>query len=405
MPYRLFIAKKFITTRKESGFVTFITLIAIIGVAIGVASLIIAVSVLSGFDKEITQRAISLSSHIQITSFKNQGIDDYESVVNLLRDSIPDIYSATPYAQKEAVLKFKGKTEGIIIKGIRNKDNVFGERRKIILGSSEVGKVDSNVSRIIIGNKLASKFGVELETKVFILATNGIPSPLNPPNIKQFKVTGIYQSGLREYDDILVYTDLADAQMLFNMGKNVTGIEVMLTNPDKIEEVNHEIKRVLGYPYNSRTIYKIYKGLFTWVELQKEPIPVVIGLIIVVAAFNVIGILLMIVLEKTKDVGILRTLGVSGRDVMRIFTYQGLFIAIIGIIAGNLIGYGLCLLQLKYNVISLPEVYFMSKVPVLLDWKTGVMTSFIAFVVTMFAALVPSYLASRLSPVNALRFN
>jgi lipoprotein-releasing system permease protein len=405
MSFRIFIAKKFIASRRESWFVTFITLIAIIGVAIGVASLIIAISVLSGFDREITDRTVSLSSHIQITSFKSRGIEDYNSVINFLNDSIPGIKSAAPYTQKEAVLKFKDKTEGIIAKGIRNNDNIFGERREIVAGEQSVGQIDSTVSRIVIGSKLASKFRIEIGDKIFILATNGIPSLLNPPNIKQFKVTGIYESGLREYDDVMLYIDLADAQWLFDMGENVTGIEIMLSQPDRIEETNQRIKAVLGYPYNSRTIYKIFKGLFTWVELQKEPIPIIIGLIIIVAAFNVIGILLMIVLEKTRDVGILKTLGSSGKDIMRIFAYQGFFIAVIGIAAGNVLGYGLCVIQLKYNIISLPEIYFMNKVPILLDWQTGVITSVIAFMVTMLAALVPSYLASRLSPVNALRFN
>lgn len=405
MSYKLFIAKKFISPRKSSGFITFITLISIIGVAIGVASLIIAVSVLSGFEKEITERAVSLSSHIQITSFKQEGIRDYNLVIKEITDSLSLIESVVPYFQKEAVIKYKDKTEGIIVKGIRNQDNIFSSRRKIISGSPELKELDSNISSVILGNKLASKLGIALGNKVFILATKGIPSPINTPNIKQFKVTGIYESGLREYDDVMLYINLNTAQKLFESGNNVTGIELMVKDISRINEVNDQVKKLLGYPFNPKTIFKIYKGLFTWVELQKKPIPIIIGLIIIVAAFNIIGTLLMIVLEKTKEIGILKTLGTTGRDIISIFSYQGILIALLGIILGNILGYGLCLLQLKYNIISLPDIYFMSKVPMIIDWRIGLTITFVTIIVCYLATFIPSYLASRLKPVSAIRFN
>jgi lipoprotein-releasing system permease protein len=403
--YRLFVARKFISPKKESGFITFVTLISIIGVAIGVASLIIAVSVLTGFEKEITERAVSLSSHIQITSFKQEGIKDYRSILQLVADSLKSVQSATPYVQKEAVLKYKDKTEGIIVKGIRNQDDIFRNRRQIIAGSSELKEIDSSVQSIIIGNKLASKFGINLGDKVFILATNGIPSPLNTPNIKQFKVAGIYESGLREYDDVMLYIDFITAQKLFQMGNNITGIELIVKDISRIDEVNERVKKLLGYPYNPRTIFRIFKGLFTWVELQKKPIPIIIGLIIIVAAFNIIGTLLMIVLEKTKEIGILKTLGSTGRDIISIFSYQGMLIAVTGIILGNILGYGLCLFQLKYNIISLPDIYFMSKVPIIINWEIGLIITLITMAVCFLATFVPSYLASKLKPVTAIRFN
>jgi len=405
MSFRLFVAKKFISPKKESGFITFITLISIIGVSIGVASLIVAVSVLTGFEREITERAVSLSSHVQITSFKREGIKDYKALIEFISDSLREVQSTVPYVQKEAVLKFKVKTEGIIVKGIRNQDNIFNSRRQIISGSSELKATDSATMGIIIGNKLASKLGITSGDKVFILATNGIPSPVNTPNIKQFRVTGIYESGLREYDDVLLYIDLTTAQKLFEMGNNITGLELMVKDINRIDVVNEQVKKLLGYPYNSRTIFKIYKGLFTWVELQKKPIPVIIGLIIIVAAFNIIGTLLMIVLEKTREIGILKTLGSTGKDIIGIFSYQGMLIAVTGIIIGNILGYGLCVLQLKYNIISLPEIYFMSKVPIIINWEIGLIITIITTAVCFLAAFIPSYLASKLKPVTAIRFN
>ena len=406
MSYYFFLSRRFISPKQGSKFISFITFAAIIGVAIGVAALIISVSVLNGFEKEITSRTISLSSHIQITTFKPQGISDYQSVINTITDPKYNlgIISAHPFVQREAVIKFKNKTEGILVKGVRNQDSIFSTQRKIINGTAVLTRIDSNTTSIIIGNKLASKLNIGLGNKVFVIATVGMPSPQNTPTIKQFIVTGIYESGLQEYDDVLIYVDIRDAQILFEMKSNVTGIELMVKDIDKINETTNELKRVLGYPYFPQSVFKIYKNLFTWVDLQKKPIPIVLGLISIVAAFNIVAFLLMIVLEKTETIGILKSLGAANKDIVKIFFYQGMFISVIGIILGNLLGYGLCLLQLKYDIIKIPGIYYMTHVPLLLSLNTGVLITIITLVLSMLVSIIPSYLASKLNPVTSLRF-
>jgi lipoprotein-releasing system permease protein len=407
MSINLFLAKRFLKSRKESNFISFITLVSISGIAIGVAALIISVSVLNGFEKEITEKAVSLSSHIQVTSFKKEGIADYNRVIRQFMDTSKQLYvkTAAPFVTREAVIKYKDLTEGIIIKGIRNEDKVFSTHKTIISGSSEVGKIDSSVSRIIIGSKIARKLGITLESKVFIIATVGIPSAANTPDIKAFKVTGIYESGLKDYDDVLLFCEISDAQKLFNMGKYVTGIELELTDITKIKKVTNEIKTKIDYPDNfAKSVFMIYRGLFTWVELQKEPIPIILGLIEIVAAINIVGFLLMLVLEKTEIIGILKSIGAKNSDIIKIFFYQGMFISVIGIIMGNVIGYGLCFLQLEYDIIKIPEIYYMQHVPLLLEWKSGISITVIAFLLSMLVTVIPSYLASRLNPVTSLRF-
>lgn len=402
-----FLARRFLGSRKDSNFLSFITFISIAGIAIGVAALIISVSVLGGFEKEITEKAVSLSSHIQITSFKREGIANFKKVIDDLKspENNFSIKEAHPFVQKEAVIKFKDVTEGIVIKGVRNEDKIFGEQRKIITGSGEVGKIDSTISKIVVGNKLASKLGVEIGSKVFIIATVGLPSATNTPTIKTFKVVGIYESGLKEYDDVLLYTDIADAQKLFSMGPYVTGIELTLNDVNKIRKVTNEIKNKIDYPNNNaRSVFQIYKGLFTWVELQKEPIPIVLGLIVIVAAINIIGFLLMLVLEKTETIGILKSLGAKNSDIIKVFFLQGMFISIAGIIIGNILGYGICLLQLKYNLVKIPEIYYMTTVPLELSFATGLTITLIAIGLSMLVTVVPSYLASRLNPITSLRF-
>ena len=402
-----FLAKRFLRSKKESSFISFITTISVAGIAIGVAALIIAVSVLGGFEKEITEKTISLSSHIQVTSFKKEGIADYNAVIKQLNDPENDLFvkEAHPFVQREAVIKFKDRTEGIIIKGVRNEDSVFSKQRKIVQGTGTLGIVDSSVSNIIVGNKLANKLNIAVGSKVFIIATVGIPSAANTPAVKGFNVVGIYESGLKEYDDVLLYTEMKDAQKLFSMGPYVTGIELFLTDTGKIRKVTNEIKAQVDYPNNNaRNVYQIYKGLFTWVELQKEPIPVVLGLIIIVAAINIIGFLLMLVLEKTETIGILKSLGAKNTDITFIFFFQGMLISLAGIISGNILGYGLCFLQLKYDLIKIPEIYYMSSVPLEIDINTGIVITLIAVLLSILVTVIPSYMASRLNPITSLRF-
>ncbi len=403
----LFLAKRFLSSKKESSFISFITTISVAGIAIGVAALIISVSVLTGFEKEITDKTIALSSHIQVTSFQKEGIADYNKVIAQLKDPEYKLFvkDAHPFVQREAVIKFKDRTEGIIIKGVRNEDSLFSAQRKIIQGSGILGAIDSSVSGIIIGNKLASKLNISVGSRIFIIATVGIPSATNTPTVKGFQVTGIYESGLKEYDDVLLYTGLKDAQKLFSMGPYVTGIEVFLTDTEKIKRVTNDIRAHIDYPNNNaRNVFQIYKGLFTWVELQKEPIPVVLGLIIIVAAINIIGFLLMMVLEKTETIGILKSLGAKNTDITMIFFIQGMIISITGIILGNILGYGLCFLQLKYTLIKIPEIYYMSAVPLQIESSTGIYVTIIAVILSILVTVIPSYMASRLNPITSLRF-
>jgi lipoprotein-releasing system permease protein len=407
MSYKSFIAKRFLFAKGESNFISFIALISITGVAIGVAVLIISVSILNGFERAITEKTVSLSSHIQITSFKPEGIRDYQHTINILKDTSNHfgVVSLNPYVQHEAVIKFKDKTEGIILKGIRNEDGIFSNKRKIINGTGLLTLDDTSIIPLIIGNKLANKLGINLDNKVFIIATIGIPSPVNPPTVKPFKIVGIYESGLRDYDDIISYTDLTQAQKLFSMGKNVTGIEVMIMDIDKIAETTARMTRVLNHPdNNAKSIFTIYRGLFTWVELQKKPIPIVLGLISIVAAFNIIGFLLMIVLEKTEEIGILKSLGASSMEIIKIFFFQGMIISLIGILFGNLLGYGLCLIQLKFDIIKIPDIYYVTKVPIQLSLNTGLLITLITLCLSLLVTIIPSYLASKLNPITSLRF-
>ena len=239
---------------------------------------------------------------------------------------------------------------------------------------------------------------------MIVFGLQGIPSPFNPPKIKQFIITGIYETGLRDYDDVIIYTDLATSQKLFDFNKAVTGIEMKVNDIDKVEKIVLKLKQILDYPAYPRSLFKLYKSLFTWVELQKAPIPIILGLIIIVATFNIVGTLLMLILEKTESIGILKSLGTNRRNIMQIFLYDGLIIGIIGIILGNTIGLSLCLLEMKYKFFKLPEIYYMKTVPILLEPEYIIMISVITIFLVFFATIIPSFLASKVDPVKSLRF-
>lgn len=405
MNYKFFIAKRYLFSNKGSKFISFITYISIAGVTLGVAALIITTSILSGFEKEIRDKVAGLVSHIQITSFLQEGLSDHERAIETIKDSIAGLKGISPIIEKEAVIRYKANVEGIILKGINPETDLSTTRSKIIKGEFNLHTIDSVFSRLLIGDKLAKKMNIEVGNKLIVFGLNGIPSPLNQPKIKQFIVVGIYETGLRDFDDIIIYTDLVTAQKLFNLGDNITGIEIILDNIDNVEAVVAKIKKDIGYPYFPKSLYKLFKPLFTWVELQKAPTPIILGLIIIVATFNIVGTLLMLVLEKTQSIGILKSLGASKSEIMNIFLIDGLLIGIIGILLGNILGLGLCYLEMRYAFFSLPEIYYMKSVPILIQTKYIILISVITIILTFIATLIPSYLASRLDPVKSLRFS
>ncbi len=405
MNFKFFIAKRYLFSGSDSKFISFITYISILGVTLGVAALIITISILNGFEKEIRDKVSGLVSHIQISSFTPDGLRDYRSAIETIKDSISGVTGISPIVQKEAVIRFKSNVEGILLKGIITETDLSTARNRLLKGEFNLSDIDSTFSRLMIGDKLAKKMNIDTGSKLIVFGLNGIPSPVNPPKIKQFIVSGIYETGLREFDDLIIYTNLKTAQKLFDLKDNVTGIEMTLDSIDRVESVVAKIKKDIGYPYYPKSLFKIFKPIFTWVELQKAPTPIILGLIIIVATFNIVGTLLMLVLEKTQSIGTLKSLGAGNGQIMKIFLYDGLIIGITGIILGNILGLGLCFLELKYKLFSLPEIYYLKSVPIQIQPEYVILISLITLILTFIATLIPSYLASRLDPVKSLRFS
>lgn len=404
MSYPSLIARRYFRSRQNDGFLSFISTIAIAGVMLGSATLIIALSVLGGFEKEITEKLIGFTSHVQIIGFQNQPLKNSETTLRMIKDSIPDVVGVEAYVAKEALIRSRENVDGILLKGLDPASDLSAVRKYVVAGVFDLEKKGGSPPYIVLGRRLAARLGVQPGDKVTVFGL-GRAVEQGQMRVMQFVVSGLYESGMAEYDDVYAFTGIAETQSIFQLGDGVTGYDILLAHPDSAEAVSERARDMLGYPHYARTVFESYRNIFSWIELQKQPIPIILGLIIVVATVNVIGTLLMMVLSKTKEVGILMSMGATRWGITRIFLRQGLSIAFLGTIAGNLLAFALCSAQQELKFFSLPsDIYFMTSVPILLKWEYFVFVSGISIVLCVISSYVPARLASRLDPVRALRF-
>lgn len=383
---------------------SFVSTIAITGVCLGTAALIIALSILDGFEREIKEKVISFTSHIHVTGYSNKPLDDPDRSVALLREKIPGIASVVPYAAREGMIRYRGNVEGLYLKGIdlRYDD---GRLRGRITEGRYLDTAWSGAPPIVLGRSLALKLGVSPGEDVFIFALTTDGSASHTPRGKKFSVAGIFESGMSEYDDVFAYTVGPAAADLFGLDRQVTGYDVMVRDAAAIDGITARIEEELGYPHAARSVFSVYRNLFSWAELQKKLSPVLLSLIVVVASVNIIGTMLMFVLEKSREIGVLRSVGASQRFVRRIFHYQGILIAVTGVVLGNLLGLGLCLVQLEFRVMSLPaDIYYMDTVPIHLDPVNFVTVSMATVLLSWMTTYLPARAAGRIDPVRIFRF-
>jgi len=403
MKFPLFISTRYIFSNKDSRLLNLISVIAIVGISLGVATLIIALSVLNGFENTLTKKITDFDSHIRISSF-NEDLPNYKYNIDKISQRIGNqVDFISPFVSKLAIISSKHRKEGINLQGLIENQHIKRIKSNIILGQYS----ENSDTSILLGKTLATKLLVKPgdKVKLFALKNDKLLSPTDLPNIRVFIISGIYESGMAEYDNMIGFTSLKAAQSLFSMQDKINGLDIKLKSITKIDSLSTLIRKELKYPYYARTIFEIHRNIFTWIDLQKKPIPIVLGLIIIVAVFNIISTLLMLVLEKTKSIGILKSLGGKCSEIIRIFIYQGIYLSLIGIIAGNILAWILMSIQLKFNIIKIPSsVYFVTRVPIEMDIKFFVVISVITFILSLISAILPSYFASRTNPVTALRF-
>lgn len=406
MPVSFFIALRYLRSRRNRGFISFITLIAIVGVTLGVAALIITLSVLNGFERTIKENIVSFTAHMQLFAFQNQLLPNSDQTIQKVKGKYPEIIEMAPYLSREGMIRSEASTDGVLIKGVDPKNDISAAKERLVEGRYDLEEHDRGVQGIVIGRRLAQKLEVSIGDRVLLLSLGGSALSLSQTRVIQFEVRGFYETGMADYDEIYVYLNIKNAQRLFGVGPLVSGFDIMVSDMSKLPSLAGEVPEYLGYPYYARTTEQMNRNLLTWVELQKKPIPIIIGLIIIVATVNIIGTLLMMVMEKAKEIGILRTLGADIRKLKNIFLIQGMFIGVIGTILGNIIAFILCWVELRYKFFSLPSgIYYMTHVPIELNVSVFLIVSAVALLMCFLSSYLPSRFAGKLDPIALIRFN
>jgi lipoprotein-releasing system permease protein len=400
-----FIAVRYLTSRHNRGFVSFITSIAILGVMLGVASLIITLSILDGFEKTIKENVVSFTAHMQLFAFQNQLLSEPERTIEQVMSRYPDVIEMAPYATREGMVRSDAEIDGILIKGVDPVNDISAAKRRLVEGKYDLAEKETGLQTMILGRRLSEKLRVKIGDKVLAYALGGASLSLAQARIMQFQISGIYETGMADYDGSIAYINLRNAQRLFQIGKTVNGFDILVANTDSLPSLAEHIPDELGYPYYARTMYQQYHNLFTWVDLQKKPVPIILGLIAIVATVNIIGTLLMMILEKSREIGTLRALGMKKKTLVRIFMKQGILIGFIGTLLGNGFAWLICWLELRYRLFPLPsDIYFMTHVPIQLLPINFILVSAVALALTVLASWIPSRLATRLDPIKLLRF-
>jgi lipoprotein-releasing system permease protein len=405
-PVSLFIAYRYLRSGHNKGFISFITSIAIIGVMLGVASLIITLSILDGFEKTIKENVVSFTADMQLFAFSSQVVPDADGTVKHIFEHNPEVTAIAPYVTREAMIRYDKSIDGIVVKGVDPLNDISAAKTKLVEGKYDLEERQAGIQTCILGKRLAEDLGVHVGGRVLLYGLGGTTISLSEARIMQMEVVEIYETGMAEFDGTYVYVNIRNAQRLFQIGSNVSGFDILVNDLSKLETLAHDIPADLGYPYYAQSMYRMHRNLFTWIELQKKPIPIILGLIVIVATVNIIGTLLMMVMEKSSAIGILRTLGLGRKKVVQIFLLQGLLIGVVGTGLGNILAFGICWLELRYRFFPLPSgIYFMTHVPIDLSFLNFFIVSASALFMCFLSSVLPARLASTLDPIKTLRFS
>jgi len=378
---------------------------------IGTAALIATLAVMTGFKEDLREKILGTNSHIIVTDRLKESITGYPDLLEKVK-STPHVVAATPFILSQVMLSSESGVHGVVIRGINTKTegDITNIRKNLKSGSFESLDQDHETDNkvmlpsIIIGRELADRLMAHEGEKINVISPMGETGPFGQiPRMKRFQVTGIFESGFYEYDSSLAYISIKSAQEFFKMGDAVTGIEVRVDNYFEAAEISRDIEKRAGFPYMARDWMRMNRNLFSALQLEKAVMFIILVLIILVASFNIIGILTMMVVEKKSEIAILMAMGATRNSIMTIFMLEGIIIGLAGIITGIPLGYGIC--QLIPHLYHLPsDVYYLSQIPVKIRAMDVFLVSFSAILVSFTATVYPSLQAGKLKPVEAIRY-
>jgi lipoprotein-releasing system permease protein len=408
----LFIGLRYTRTRRRSGFVSFISLASMLGIALGITALITVMSVMNGFQKEVRAKMLGIAAHIQIGGFEN-GLADWQPLLEKVRKR-SDVVGASPYVNGQGLLAIGQSVRGVAVRGIDPaiEDSVSDVGKQMRIG--KIADLQPGEYGMIIGSELARALSVSIGSRIQLITPQGTITPAGMvPRLRTFTVVGVFSSGHFEYDLNLALIHLRDAQVLFRLGDNVSGIRVKVPNVEQARAIAQRMQdelQVDGFVQDWTMQNQTY---FRAVEIEKRMMFIILTLIIAVAAFNLVSTLVMVVRDKHPDIAILRTLGASPATIMRIFVVQGATIGFIGTVMGVVGGVLLALnvgtvvstveSAFGFRVLS-PEIYFLSSLPSDLRFADVWLTALISLLLAFAATLYPSWRAAKVNPAEALRY-
>lgn len=407
------VAGRYLRARRREGFISVIAGFSLAGIGLGVATLIIVMAVMNGFRAELMGRILGLNGHLGVSAPFGDGLKDFDAVAERLR-SVDGVVRVTPIIEGQAMATVRGTASGALVRGIRPADikKHPSLRKNIVRGSLENFKNDRD---IVIGNRFAERYGLSVGGKITLIAPSSRVTAFGSvPRLKSFRVRAIFEIGMYEYDSSFLFTTLNAARSFFKTGTGkITNLEIMLTSPDLVKSTRSQIAKQAGVPVRILDWQRTNASFFNAIQVERNVMFLILTLIIVVAAFNVISGLIMMVNDKGKDIAILRTMGATRGMIMRIFLLSGMAVGLIGTAAGFLLGLAFSLnietirqwLQTLTNTkLFQAEIYFLSQLPAKVDPVEVATVTGMALGLSFLATIYPSWRAARLDPVEALRY-
>ncbi|MEK9627724.1 MAG: lipoprotein-releasing ABC transporter permease subunit [Nitrospinota bacterium] len=421
MSFELFVSLRHLKAKRAQKFISLNTWISIGGVALGVMALIVVIAVMSGFGKDLRDKILGTNSHIVVTNIARAGMENSESVLKKVMKA-EGVTAAAPFILNQVMLSFGGNSTGVVVRGVDpsreamvsdlGKNMIRGEIG--MLGRGKSSNSRSRRDNIILGKELAHKLGVQMDDVVSMVSPASRLTPMGlVPKIKLFKVVGMFESGMYEYDSSLSFISIQSAQKFFSMKKQVSGIEIRVDDIDNADKIAQVLQEDLGFPYYVRDWMRMNKNLFSALRLEKIVMFIILILIILVAAFNIVSTLFMVVMEKTKEIAILKSMGASRSSIMKIFSFQGLIIGVTGTVLGCVGGFTVVpnlneivgFIETLFGITAFPsDVYYLDKLPSEIQYFDSFLIVVFSIAICFLASLYPAWRASRMDPVDGLRY-
>ena len=415
MRYELFTGLRYLRGRRRETFISLITIISILGVMIGVMTLNVVMGVMTGFEEVLRDRLLGINAHVALVK-PGDRLTEYEGLIEkVVRE--PGVLAAAPSIFGQVMVTSGSRVSGVVVRGIDpdRANGVVDIERYIEQGKLEDLKKPRPIQvegrsvalpGVIIGKRLAGLLGVMVGDPIQVVSPLGTPTVMGMiPKVRRFIIVGLFDSGMHEYDATLIYMNLADAQRFFELGDAVTSIEIRVRDVYQAQDVAKRIQQSFGLPYWTEDWSRLWPNLFSALRLEKTVYFLVLLLMILVGAFNIISTLIMVVMEKRRDIAILQSMGATRKSVRNIFLIKGCVIGTVGTLLGVVLGYGICLLIQRYQFIELPkDVFLISTVPVRIYLGNFVLVAGASFLICLLASIYPARQAAKLDPVEIIRY-